>query len=140
VDLNEKIADRGRRLPYNQAAMAVTGAHVLLYTAEPEALREIFRDVFGFEHVDAGEGWLIFALPPAELGIHPAEGPTFESGVRHQLTFMCDDIARTVEELRGKGVHVGGETLDEGWGITTTLVLPGGVDIMLYEPRHPTAI
>jgi catechol 2,3-dioxygenase-like lactoylglutathione lyase family enzyme len=120
--------------------MAVTGAHVLLYTAEPEALRDIFRDVFGFEHVDAGEGWLIFALPPAELGIHPAEGPTFESGVRHQLTFMCDDIARTLDELRGKGADVGGEILDEGWGITTTLVLPGGVDIMLYEPRHPTAI
>jgi predicted enzyme related to lactoylglutathione lyase len=120
--------------------MAITGAHILLYTQEPEALRDIFRDVFGFSHVDAGEGWLIFALPPAELGIHPAEGPTFESGVRHQLTLMCDDVAATIKELRGKGVEVHGEPLDEGWGITTTLVLPGGVEVTLYEPRHPTAV
>ncbi|MGH2750108.1 MAG: VOC family protein [Actinomycetota bacterium] len=120
--------------------MAITGAHAILYTSEPEALRDVFRDVFGFKHVDAGDGWLLFALPPAELGIHPAEGPTFESGVRHQLTFMCDDIAATIEELRGKGVEVRGEPLDEGWGITTTLALPGGAEVMLYEPRHPTAI
>lgn len=120
--------------------MAIIGAHALLYTAEPEALRDIFRDIFGFKHVDLGDGWLVFALPPAELGIHPAEGPTYESGVRHQLTLMCDDIASTVEELRGKGVDVRGEPEDEGWGITTTLALPGGVDVMLYEPRHPTAI
>ena len=120
--------------------MGITGAHVLLYTTEPEALRDIFRDVFGFEHIDAGEGWLIFALPPAELGIHPAEGPTFDSGARHQLTLMCDDVASTVEELRSKGVEVRGEAVDEGWGVTTTLLLPGGVDVMLYEPRHPTAI
>jgi catechol 2,3-dioxygenase-like lactoylglutathione lyase family enzyme len=120
--------------------MAITGAHAVLYTSEPERLRDLLRDVFGFRNVDAGDGWLIFALPPAELGIHPAEGPTFESGVRHQLTLMCDDIAKTVDELRRKGVDVRGAPLDEGWGITTTLVLPGGVDVMLYEPRHPTAI
>ncbi|HWL66645.1 MAG TPA: VOC family protein [Actinomycetota bacterium] len=120
--------------------MAITGTHVLLYTSEPEALRNVFRDVFGFDHVDGGEGWLIFALPPAELGIHPAEGPTFDSGVRHQLTLMCDDIAKTVEDLKDKGIDVRGEPEDEGWGITTTLALPGGVDVMLYQPRHPTAI
>jgi hypothetical protein len=121
-------------------AMAVTGAHVLLYTSEPEALRDVFRDVFQLEHVDAGDGWLIFALPPAELAIHPAEGPTFESSARHQLTLMCDDIAATIEVLRGKGMEVRGEPADEGWGITTTIVLPGDVEVMLYEPRHPTAI
>ena len=120
--------------------MAITGAHVLLYTSEPEAVRAIFRDVFGWDHVDDGDGWLIFALPPAELGIHPSEGPTFDSGVRHQVTLMCDDIAATVEELRGKGVEVSGEPENEGFGITTTLVLPGGLEIMLYEPRHRTAI
>jgi len=120
--------------------VAITGVHALLYTAEPEAVRDIFRDVFGFKHVDLGDGWLIFALPPAELGIHLAEGPTYESGVRHQLTLMCDDIATTVKELRAKGIQVQGELEDEGWGITTTLVLPGGVDVMLYEPRHQTAI
>lgn len=120
--------------------MGITGAHVLLYTSEPEAVRTVLRDVFGWSHVDAGQGWLIFALPPAELGVHPGEGPTFDSGVRHQLSLMCDDIERTIAELRVKGVDVQGEPQDEGWGITTTIVLPGGLDVMLYQPRHPTAI
>ena len=120
--------------------MGIIGAHALLYTSEPDAVRAVFRDVFGWDHVDAGGGWLIFALPPAELGIHPSEGPTFDSGVRHQLTLMCDDVAATVEELRSKGLEVRGDPEEEGFGITTTLVLPGGLEIMLYEPRHPTAI
>lgn len=120
--------------------MAIIGAHALLYTSEPDALRAILRDAFGFDHVDSGDGWLIFALPPAELGIHPAEGPTYASGVRQQLTLMCDDIVATVADLRSKGVGVRGDPEDEGFGITTTLVLPGDVEVMLYEPRHPTAI
>jgi hypothetical protein len=120
--------------------MAIIGVHALLYTSEPEALRAVFRDVFGFEHIDMGDGWLIFALPPTELGIHPAEGPTYESGARHQLTLMCDDLGATIEELRAKGIDVRGEPEDEGWGITTTMALPGGVTVMLYQPRHPTAI
>jgi catechol 2,3-dioxygenase-like lactoylglutathione lyase family enzyme len=120
--------------------MTIIGTHMLLYTSEPEALRATLRDVLGWRHVDAGEGWLVFALPPAELGVHPAEGPTYESGTRHQLTLMCDDVAATADDLRGKGLEVRGEPQDEGWGVTTTLVLPGGVEVMLYEPRHPTAI
>ena len=120
--------------------MAIIGAHVLLYTAEPEALRATFRDVFGWKHVDAVEGWLIFTLPPAELGVHPAEGPTHESGVRHQLSLMCDDIDATVRELRAKGIDVQGEPTDEGYGVTIMLNLPGGVEVQLYEPRHPVAI
>jgi predicted enzyme related to lactoylglutathione lyase len=120
--------------------MAIIGTHALLYTTEPEAVRAVFRDVFGWRHVDAGHGWLIFALPPAELGIHPAEGPTFESGVRHQLSFMCDDIHETISDLRTKGIEVRGEPRDDGYGVTTTVVLPGGLDVMLYEPRHDTAI
>jgi len=120
--------------------MGIVGAHVLLYTPEPEALRAMLRDVFGWKHVDAGEGWLIFALPPAELGVHPAEGPTYESGVRHQFSLMCDDIEATVRELRAKGVDVKGEPEDEGYGITVMLGLPGGVEVQLYEPRHPVAI
>lgn len=120
--------------------MAITGAHVLLYTSDPDAVRAVFRDAFGWGHVDAGDGWLIFALPPAELAVHPDEGPTFESGVRHQLTLMCDDIAATVSELRAQGLEVRGEPLDEGYGITITIVLPGDLEVMLYEPRHPTAI
>ena len=120
--------------------MAVVGAHVLLYSPEPEALRAMLRDAFGWKHVDAGEGWLIFALPPAELGVHPAEGPTYESGVRHQFSLMCDDIEPTVRELRAKGVEVKGEPEDEGYGITVMLGLPGGVEVQLYEPRYPVAI
>jgi hypothetical protein len=120
--------------------MAIIGSHALLYSTEPDALRAVLRDVFGFRHVDAGGGWLIFALPPAELGVHPPEGPTWESGVRHQLSFMCDDIHATVRDLRAKGVDVRGEPSDEGYGITVMLALPGGVEVMLYEPRHPVAI
>jgi len=120
--------------------MAITGVHALLYTTEPEAVRSILRDVFGWPHVDNGEGWLIFALPPAELGIHPGEGPTFESGIRHQLSFMCDDLDATIAELRGRGIEIRGEPQDEGYGIVSTIVLPGGVDVLLYEPRHLTAI
>jgi hypothetical protein len=120
--------------------LAVVGAHVLLYTPEPEKLRATLRDVFGWSHVDAGEGWLIFALPPAELGVHPAEGPTYESGVRHQLSLMCDDINATIRDLRAKGIDIDGEPVDEGFGITVMMTLPGGVSVMLYEPRHAVAI
>jgi predicted enzyme related to lactoylglutathione lyase len=120
--------------------MAITGVHALLYTTEPEAVRAILRDVFGWPHVDNGEGWLIFALPPAELGVHPGEGPTFESGVRHQVSFMCDDIEATIADLRARGVEISGEPRDEGYGIVSMIVLPGGVDVQLYQPRHLTAI
>jgi catechol 2,3-dioxygenase-like lactoylglutathione lyase family enzyme len=120
--------------------MAIIGTHAILYTSEPDAVRAIFRDVLGFEFVDAGHDWLIFALPPAELGIHPGEGPTFDAGVRHQLSFMCDDLDATIDELRAKGIDIQGEPQNAGWGITTTIVLPGGLDVMLYQPRHPLAI
>jgi catechol 2,3-dioxygenase-like lactoylglutathione lyase family enzyme len=120
--------------------MAINGAHMLLYTSEPEALRAVLRDVFGFKFVDAGDGWLIFRLPPAELGVHPAEGPTYETGMRQQITFMCDDIVKTTAELRSKGITIHGEPEDEGWGITAMMQLPGGVEVMLYEPRHPMAV
>jgi hypothetical protein len=120
--------------------MAIFGAHMLLYSSEADALRAMLRDVFGFESVDAGSGWLIFALPPSELGVHPAEGPTYESGVRHQIAFMCDDIKRTIDELRTRGVQIDGAPKDEGYGITVMMKLPGGVNVMLYEPRHAMAI
>jgi len=120
--------------------MAITGVHGLLYTSEPEAVREILRDVFGWRHVDAGHGWLIYALPPAELGVHPGEGPTFDAGVRHEISLMCDDITTTIAELRAKGVDVDPEVRDQGYGIVTMMRLPGGLDMLLYQPRHPTAI
>jgi len=114
--------------------VAVTGAHVLLYTAEAEALRASLRDVFGWDHVDAGDGWLIFRLPPAELGVHPTAGAP-----RHELSLICDDVAATAADLRVRGIDVRGEPQDLGFGIGVTIVLPGGVEVLLYEPRHPTA-
>jgi glyoxalase/bleomycin resistance protein/dioxygenase superfamily protein len=114
--------------------MAITGAHVLLYTSQPEELRAVLRNVIGWKFVDAHDGWLIFALPPAELGVHPAESPS------HELTLMCDDLDATVADLRGKGIEFRGEPEDQGFGIVMTMVLPGGVEMLLYEPRHATAI
>ena len=115
--------------------MAITGAHVLVYTSEAEALRATLRDVFGWRHVDDGDGWLIFALPPAEVGVHPSDGET-----HHELSLMCDDIGATVAELREKGIQVRGEPEDRGYGIAATIVLPGGVELQLYEPRHKTPL
>lgn len=113
--------------------MAITGAHVLLYSTDADALRTVLRDAFGWNHVDAGEGWLIFALPPAEVAVHPALVPT------HELSLMCDDIVATRAELVAKGIEFKDEPQDRGWGIVTTMALPGGVDMLLYQPRHPTA-
>ena len=114
--------------------------HTLLYTTEPDAVRPVFADVFGFESVDAGGGWLIFALPPAELGVHPADGPVGGNAGTHQVSLICDDLETTVGELRAKGIEIPGEPVDEGFGITISMRLPGGLDVMLYEPRHPLAI
>ena len=120
--------------------MAIFGAHALLYTTEPEQVRTIFRDVFGWKHVDAGEGWLIFALPPAEVGVHPSEGVTHGAAGHHALSVMCDDITATISDLRAKGLTVRGEGDDQGYGIMAMIELPGGLEMQLYQPRHPTAI
>jgi Glyoxalase/Bleomycin resistance protein/Dioxygenase superfamily len=120
--------------------MAIFGAHMLLYSSEPEALRAMLRDVFGFPFVDAHGGWLIFALPPAELGVHPGEGPNFESGMRHEISFMCDDIHTTIAGLRAKGVQIDGEPETQSYGLTATMSLPGGVRMTLYQPTHKMAI
>ncbi|MDH3705489.1 MAG: extradiol dioxygenase [Acidimicrobiia bacterium] len=114
--------------------MAITGVHTLLYSSEPDELRRVLADVFGWEHVDDGQGWLIFALPPAEMGVHPADEPS------HQVSLMCDDLDATMAELAGKGVAFRGEPIDEGWGIAIPMVLPGEVEMLLYQPRHHTAI
>lgn len=116
--------------------MAIIGVHALLYSSEPEQLRRVFADTLGLDHVDDGQdaGWLIFRLPPAELGVHPADGPA------HELSLMCDDLDATMAELRGKGVEFVGEPSDEGWGIAVRMRLPGDVEMLLYQPRHTTAI
>jgi len=119
--------------------MAITGTHMLFYTSEAEKLRAMLRDVFGFKHVDAGGGWLIFRLPPAEIGVHPAEGPNYDSGMRHEISFMCDDIHKTVADLKAKGVSVDAAINTESYGHTTMLHLPGGAKAMLYQPLHAIA-
>jgi len=113
--------------------MAVTGVHAILYTPEAEALRGVLGDGFGWSSVDAGGGWLIFAMPPAEVGVHPADAP------RHEMALMCDDLDATMAELHAKGVEFRGEPEMQGWGRAVTMVLPGALDMMLYQPRHPVA-
>ena len=113
----------------------IFGAHVIIYTRDADADRAFLRDVLGFEGVDAGHGWLILALPPAEIAAHPSD-----SGGRHELYLMCDDIHATVRELRGKGVEIVRDVSDEGWGLLTGIRLPGGGELGLYEPRHPTPL
>jgi predicted enzyme related to lactoylglutathione lyase len=113
----------------------ITGVHALVFSKDAEAVRAFFSDVLGLPSVDAGGGWLIFALPPAELAVHPAE----QSGA-HELYLMCDDIAATVEELKAKGVEFATPVTEQGFGLMTRLKLPGGGELGLYEPRHPTAI
>ena len=113
----------------------ITGVHAIIFTKEVEGVRAFFRDVLGFPSIDAGGGWTIFALPPAELAAHPTEQDD-----RHELYLMCDDIHGTVEELKGKGVEFTRPIIDAGWGLMTALELPGGGELPLYEPRHPSPI
>lgn len=112
----------------------ITGAHVILYSRDAAADREFLRDVLGTAHVDAGDGWLIVKLPPAEVAVHPTDGPE-----RHELYLTCDDVDATVEKLRAAGVTITEPVTDQGWGRLTTIRLPGGGELGLYEPRHPTA-
>ncbi len=113
----------------------ITGVHAVIFSREAEALRTLLGETLGFASVDAGGGWLIFGLPPAELAAHPAE-----EGGRHELYLMCDDVHATVEELEAKGVEFTGPVRDEGFGLVTALQLPGGGELGLYEPRHPTPL
>ena len=119
----------------------ITGVHWITYAKEAEKVRAFFKDVLGLSHVDAGHGWLIFALPPAEIAAHPTEAsaPPAEQP-RHELYLMCDDIQKTVAELRKKGVRFTSEVSEQPWGLLTHLEVPGAGPVGLYQPRHPTAI
>ena len=112
----------------------ISGAHVIVYSKNAEADRAFFRDVLGFKSVDAGHGWLIFALPPAEAAFHPSE----ENGV-HEFYFMCDSLKTEMDSLAKKGVKCS-KVQEERWGSITKMQLPGGGKIGLYEPKHPTAL
>lgn len=117
------------------------GAHTLIYTTDPEADRDFFRDVLKFPFVDTGHNWLIFKMPPSEIALHPLdEGEGSESGMmRTELYFMCEDLDKTMAELSAKGIECA-EMAQERWGKRTTIVLPSGGKVGLYQPLHQMAI
>jgi catechol 2,3-dioxygenase-like lactoylglutathione lyase family enzyme len=113
----------------------ITGVHAIVFSPAAEKVRAFFADVLGMSSVDAGGGWLIFALPPAELAVHPADGTD-----RHELYLMCDNMEDTLAELRAKGVEVAREVSDQGWGLLAALRLPDGGELPIYQPRHPSPL
>jgi hypothetical protein len=112
----------------------ISGAHVIVNSKDVESDRVFFREVLGFSSVDAGHGWLIFALPPAEVAFHPSE-----SNDRHELYFICDDLKSEMITLAKKGVACSA-VHEARWGSITTIKLPGGGEVGLYQPKHPTAL
>ncbi|MEO8230086.1 MAG: VOC family protein [Chloroflexota bacterium] len=108
----------------------IIGAHAIIYTQHADEARAFLGDALGLRSVDAGDGWLIFALPPAELAVHPGEEP------RHELYLLCDDIARTIAELEAKGASFG-PVSEQSWGRLVTMTIPGGTELQIYEPSHP---
>ena len=106
------------------------GGHTVIYSTDAAADREIFKTVLGFKNIDAGDGWLIFSLPPSELAFHPHENST-----AHELYLMCDDLDTARQFLVSNGIECA-EPIDEGWGILSSFVLPGGSSIGFYQPRH----
>ena len=113
----------------------INGVHAVVFSREADQVRAFFADVLGLAAVDAGGGWLIFALPPAELAVHPADGDG-----HHELYLMCDDIQATLTELRGKGVEVAREVSDQRWGLMAAIRLPDGSEFGIYQPRHPSPL
>ena len=112
----------------------IRGAHVILYSTDAEADRAFFRDVLDYPFVDAGHDWLIFALPPTELAVHPAE-----ANGRHELFLMCDDLEAFTAGMSARGVSCS-ELRTERWGSVTELTLPGGGTLSVYAPTHPTPL
>jgi predicted enzyme related to lactoylglutathione lyase len=110
----------------------ITAVHTLVYAEDADAARAFFRDVLGWPHVDAHDGWLIFKTGPSELGVHPGASS-------HEISLMCDDIEATMAELAAKGAEFAGDVQDRGFGRTVQLKVPGASEIMLYQPRHPVA-
>jgi len=112
----------------------INGAHIVIYTKDPEADRAFFRDVLKFSSVDAGHDWLIFAMPPLEAAFHDSE-----NNDQHELYLMCDDIAATLEDLKSKNVKVS-DVSERPWGKVATFTLPGGGKVGVYEPKHPSPL
>lgn len=116
----------------------INAVHTVIHARDSEASRAFFRDILKLPFADAGGGWLIFALPPGELGVHPTESDAEEK--RHQLYLMCDDIEATVEELKGKGVEFPSGITNAGWGLLTEMKISGGGELSLYQPRHASPL
>ena len=112
----------------------INGAHVILYSTNAEADRIFIRDVLGFASVDAGDGWLIFKLPPAEIAVHPTDGLE-----KHEFYLMCDNLEKTLADLTARGVTISQSPSRQGWGLLASIKLPSGSDLSIYQPRHPTA-
>lgn len=120
----------------------ISGFHAIIYSDDAETTRAFFRDVLGWSWIDAGGGWLIFKTPPAEMGVHPTrgeEGQEWAAVPTHQCSLMCDDLKATVADLRARGVEVDSEIRDEGFGLVTSIEVPGAGSMMLYQPRHELA-
>ena len=114
----------------------IRGVHTMFYSSQPEALRAFIRDKLGFSYTDVGQGWLIFDLPEAEMGCHPADpGEGAPTGM-HDISFYCDDIQKTVAELRSRGVEFTDEIADQGYGLATHFKMPGGLEVQLYQPHY----
>ena len=113
----------------------INGVHAIVFSPQAEQVRTFFTDVLGLSSADAGRGWLIFALPPAELALPPPDGDP-----HHELYLMCDDIEATLAELRHKGVEVARDVTDQGWGLLAAIRLPDGGELPIYEPRHPSPL
>ena len=114
----------------------IKGVHTMFYTSKAEELREFIRDKLGFPYSDVGSGWLIFDLPAANMGCHPDNPEQGKASGTHSISFFCDDIKNTVEELKEKGVEFVDEITDAGWGWITRFKMPGEVIVQLYQPRY----
>ena len=114
----------------------IKGVHTMFYSSQPEELRAFLRDKLGFPFTDVGDGWLIFDLPEADMGVHPAEDGEGAAAGTHDISFYCDDIEKTVDELRQRGVEFTDGISDQGFGLVTNFKMPGGVEVQLYQPRY----
>ena len=114
----------------------ITGVHTMFYSAEPEALRAFIRDKLRFPCSDVGQGWLIFDLPEAEMGCHPADPAKGAIAGTHDISFYCDDIDKTVADLKSRDVEFTGPVEDHGYGLVTHFKMPGGLEVQLYQPRY----
>lgn len=117
----------------------IRGVHTLFYSSEPEALRAFIRDKLGFPFTDVGDGWLIFDLPEADMGCHPADDQEGKSSGTHYISFYCDDIEKTVAELKGRGVEFTDAIQDVGYGLATHFRMPGDFQVQLYQPSYSKA-